>query len=267
MALGHLDEMLGEDMESGVHSVMFSPTFAVQQAAADPVVVGFLPGDTTTSVHVPPLHQCDLGERHVDGPGRLWSYDHPVERTLVGVETHEGGGAILVGGRLLIQQDRAVRGEVDLLQAEAWGGEDGTVVSGEADGEGVPDAVAQGDSDATEGRVEMEALVIDAEERTANIGQLGSESSTEALSVRPKQGQGDPGGGDGVSAGQSIAERPGAGGPGKGPSGGKARVGGFSEELVDEESVGDQGGMEGRRKLGIERDREGSEDGGHAVER
>ena len=87
---GHRDELPGQDVKSGSHTVPFPSTLSAEQTPTDATVRGLLLGEAPASVDVRALDRSNLGERDLDRSGAFQGVDlDPVERRFIRVESEE----------------------------------------------------------------------------------------------------------------------------------------------------------------------------------
>jgi hypothetical protein len=140
------DHVTSEGMELAPDPMALSPALPGEQTTLHPTVVGFLTTQIPTPSDVTCLDLSQLGEEHTNVRRHLWVDSDAVERRLVGVESHEGGGDVGFGDLFLVDQRHPTPREVELGDPVSGVGEDPTVVVGERNGEGGPFTASEGEA-------------------------------------------------------------------------------------------------------------------------
>lgn len=225
----HPDQVAREDMQSGPDPMAFPNPFFPKHASADPSVVRLLPGQSPAANEVNGLDPRDLAEVDPDRLTFVRGDADPVHRSLVRVQRHQGGGGVGFGSGAFQEENRSVRGDLELFEANPGFLEAPSMVRSEVDEEGTPLPVPKRNPDLTGIEVQMERRRAGPQEPFPNVGNLGGETTMEPVSVTSGQGDGDPRGHDGMLAGKTIHQGPVPGKPGTRPFGRRVDL----EEMSD----------------------------------
>ncbi|HEV2316609.1 MAG TPA: hypothetical protein VGV89_03430 [Thermoplasmata archaeon] len=169
MASGDPDQPLGQDMEAGDDAMVLASTLPTEEATTDSSVGRLLASEPSATEEVTGLDGGDLREADDRGLGPRGGNDDAIEGAFVGVESDERGGEVRLRCVFLVVEDRASGAQVKLPDPETGTLEDGAVVLGEAETEGIPSTVGEGDSHPASFEVEMKGGVVSAKERSSEV--------------------------------------------------------------------------------------------------
>ncbi len=231
-----VDDGAGERVEAAADAVSFPRALAPQQSSLHPTVVRLPPGEIPSAGDVGRLDRSHFGKGDPNERRPSRRHADSVERSLVGVERDEGGGAILGGWVSGVDRDGVARTEVHLGQSVVGVGQDGPMVGGGAEHHRCPGSGAEGEAELAGLGVKVETVLGEANEGSAYVGDPGRHRPTEPSAMGRRKTEGDLGGGEADGAGDVEVSGPVASEAGEGAPGGEVPGERLAEALVDEET-------------------------------